>query len=309
VPRDRTVRLAVLGSSVQRPQAQKLSSRTGTALRRRIVMGCLVLLSLVLITAYFREPANGGLHAAQDAGASALRPFQVGVERVVRPFRDAWGWFDGLLDAKADNERLVEELTAVRQELAQNKAASQQNADLRQQLGIDAPPRFDLVPAVIVSHAAKQFEQDVVVSVGSDHGVDVNDPVVTAKGLVGRVVHVTSGTARVTLLTDASTYVSAEDADTGATGLVGAGRAGSGSLVLDMVDKRFEVAVGDTVVTSGSRRGEESSLYPRGIPIGEVTSVGRSDIDVYMQIQVRPYVDFGSLDAVTVLASTERDGS
>jgi rod shape-determining protein MreC len=308
VPRDRTVRLAVLGSSVQRPHPQKLSARTGPALRRRIVMGCLVLLSLVLITAYFREPADGGLHAAQGAGASALRPFQVGIERVVRPFRDAWGWFDGLLEAKADNERLVEELTALRQELAQNKAASQQNAHLRQQLGIDAPPRFDLVPAVILSHAAKQFEQEVVVSVGSDDGVEVNDPVVTAKGLVGRVVHVTSGTARVTLLTDESTYVSAEDADTGAKGLVGAGRAGSGSLVLDMVDKRFEVADGDTVVTSGSRRGEEPSLYPRGIPIGEVSSVGRSDTEIYMQIQVRPFVDFGSLDAVTVLASKERNG-
>jgi rod shape-determining protein MreC len=271
-------------------------------------MGCLVLLSLLMITAYFREPPTGGLHAAQDTGATALRPFQVGIERVVRPFRDAWGWFDGLLDAKADNERLVEELTALRQEVAQNKAASQQNADLRQLLGIDAPPGFDLVPAVIVSHAAKQFEQEVVVSVGSDDGVEVNDPVVTATGLVGRVVHVASGTARVTLLTDQSTYVSAEDADTDAKGLIGAGRAGSGSLVLDMVDKRFEVAVGDTVVTSGSRRGEEPSLYPRGIPIGEVTSVGRSDTEVYMQIQVRPYVDFGSLDAVTVLAATERDG-
>ena len=271
-------------------------------------MGFLVLLSLVLITAYFREPSDGGLHSAQGVGATALRPFQVGIERVVRPFRDAWGWFDGLLDAKAENERLAEEVTALRQELAQNKAASQQNAHLRQQLGIEAPPGFELVPAVIVSHAAKQFEQEVVVSVGSDDGVEVNDPVVTGSGLVGRVVHVTSGTARVTLLTDQSTYVSAEAATTGAKGLIGAGRAGSGSLVLDMVDKRFKVTVGDTVVTSGSRRGEEPSLYPRGISIGEVTSVGRSDTEVYLQIQVRPFVDFGSLDAVTVLAAKDERG-
>ena len=298
-----------MGSSVQRPPAQKLSSRTRTALKRRIVMGVLVLLSLLMITAYFRESPNGSLHEAQGVGATVLRPFQVGIERVVRPFRDAWGWFDGLLDAKAENERLTEQLTSLRQELAQNKAASQQNQDFRQLLGIEAPPRFDLVSAVIVSHAASQFEQEVVVSVGTDHGVEVNDPVVTAKGLVGRVVHVTDGTARVMLLTDEGSFVSAEDADSGAKGLITAGRAGSGSLALDMVDKRFVVDEGDTVVTSGSRRGEEPSLYPRGIPIGEVSSVGLSDTEIYMQIQVRPYVDFGSLDTVTVLTSNGGRGS
>ncbi len=109
-----------------------------------------------------------------------------------------------------------------------------------------------------------------------------------------------------TLLTDASSFVSAEDAEHGAKGLIKAGRAGSGSLVLDMVDKRFVVNEGDTIVTSGSELGEQPSLYPRGIPIGEVTSVGRSDTEIYMQIQVRPFVDFGSLDAVTIL--TRRSG-
>jgi rod shape-determining protein MreC len=272
-------------------------------------MGVLVLLSLVMITAYFRESPNGGLHEAQGAGATVLRPFQVGIERIVRPFRDAWGWFDGLLDAKSENERLTEEVTALRQELAQAKAATQQNQDLRQLLGIEAPPGFDLVSAVILSHAASQFEQEVVISVGSDNGVEVNDPVVTAKGLVGRVVHVTDGTSRVMLLTDEGSFVSAEDVNHGAKGLIGAGRAGSGSLVLDMVDKRFVVRVGDEVVTSGSQLGEEPSLYPRGIPIGEVSSVGDSDTEIYKQIQVRPYVDFGSLDSVTVLTSKETGGS
>jgi rod shape-determining protein MreC len=59
-------------------------------------------------------------------------------------------------------------------------------------------------------------------------------------------------------------------------------------------------------VTAGWRAGGLSSLYPQGIPIGEVTSFGLTDTDVFQQVQVEPYVDFGALDAVIVLRPLER---
>ena len=62
-----------------------MSSRSANALKRRIVAGVLVLLSLVLITIYFREPAGGGLHGVQSGGATVLRPFEVGAERIAAP--------------------------------------------------------------------------------------------------------------------------------------------------------------------------------------------------------------------------------
>ena len=64
----------------------------------------LVLVSLGLITVYFREANDGPLHAAQRIGVSVLMPFEVAGERVARPFRDSWGWMSDLLDAK-DDER------------------------------------------------------------------------------------------------------------------------------------------------------------------------------------------------------------
>ena len=127
-----------------------------------------------------------------------------------------------------------------------------------------------------------------------------------ADGLVGRVTAVTPDTAQVTLLTDESTSVSARDLQTEATGLVENGRAGSGSLVLSRVEKRYEVHQGDEIVTAGSQRGQLPSLFPRGISVGRVTFVGRTDTDLYLRIQVRPSVDFGSLDAVVVLVPKGR---
>lgn len=63
---------------------------------------------------------------------------------------------------------------------------------------------------------------------------------------------------------------------------------------------------GDEIVTAGWRAGALSSLYPKGIAIGRVTSVGQTDTDLFQQVQIDPYVDFGALDAVIVLVPNER---
>ena len=84
-------------------------SRTGRAFRARLVAALLVLVSLALITVYFRESDEGPLHAAQRIGVSVLMPFEVAGERVARPFRDAWAWTSDLLDAKDENDELRRE--------------------------------------------------------------------------------------------------------------------------------------------------------------------------------------------------------
>jgi rod shape-determining protein MreC len=72
------------------------------------------------------------------------------------------------------------------------------------------------------------------------------------------------------------------------------------------VTKDKVVDRGDTIITAGWKSGKLASLYPRGIPIGVVTSVGELDTDIYKQIQVDPFVDFSSLDSVLVLVSKEK---
>ena len=70
------------------------------------MLGTLVLLSLALITASFRERPDGPLHDAQGAIAGALQPLEVAAERIARPFRDAYGWTKDLFNARSENEKL-----------------------------------------------------------------------------------------------------------------------------------------------------------------------------------------------------------
>jgi rod shape-determining protein MreC len=302
VPRNRTVRLAVLGSSVQRAAAEKYPSRSGTALRRRLVVGLLVLLSLMLMTVYFRESSSGGLHRFQDTGATILRPFQVVADRVAQPFEDVYAWFDGLRDAKAEAERLREENARLRLEASQIETARREVASLKRLLDLRFPATFPddfaHVAVSVLSSPRTQFDQSVIVSAGSNAGIEVDDAVVNGVGLVGRVVHVSPGTAKVMLLTDPSSAAAAVDISAGstATGVVQAARAGSGALVFERVSKDEVVERGDRVITKGTREGELESLYPAGIPIGEVTHWNQTDTDPYKTVQLKPFVDFDDLD-------------
>jgi len=310
VPRGRSARPTALGVTVRRLPSTHPSSRGAGALRRRLIVGVLVLLSLVLITLSFRSGEDGPLSGVQSAGSTVLRPFAVGLERIAQPFRDAYGWTDSLLTARSDAEQLEAEVRELRQRAIQSEFALQENAYLRRLLDYrDAarfPGDFDPIAAEVIGRPAGAFTQAITVAAGSRNGVRVNDPVVTADGLVGLVTRVTPSTARIQLLTDQEAAVSAIDLRTTAEGIVRHARGTRETLVLDRVRKRDVVEVGDEIVTAGWRSGGLTSLYPKGIPIGRVTSVGQTDTDLFQQVQIDPYVDFGSLDAVLVLVPRAR---
>ena len=154
----------------------------------------------------------------------------------------------------------------------------------------------------MISQPSRAFDQTIVVSAGSDDGVAVDAPVVTADGLVGTVTRVTANAARVRLLTDESSAVSALDLTTGAAGIVEHGQSGD-SLVLSRVSKKEVVHEGDEIITAGTRSGELASRYPKGITIGHVTFVGQLNTDLYLQVLVVSDVDFSALDSVLVLVS------
>jgi rod shape-determining protein MreC len=272
-------------------------------------MGILVLLSIALLTVYFRESAGGPLHRTQGVGAAILRPFEVGTERIARPFRDTYGYFHGLAVARSQNARLRAEAQHYRQLYLQNATAAHDNLQLRRLLNYEQGPSFPAdyrpVNTPVLAGPPSQFEQQVVVAAGSNQGIHRYDPVVTPAGLVGDVTKVFSNVARVTLLTDDQSAVGAMNLRS-ASGLVRHGASPGGTLILDQVTKDQVVYRGDRILTQGSLAGGLPSIYPRGIPIGTVTHVGQSDVGLYKDIQISPFVDFSSLESVIVLVPKVR---
>jgi rod shape-determining protein MreC len=303
VPRHRTARVSRL-STFPRPRSPGSSPRDKGVLARRLVAAALVVASLVLLTVYLRESEDGALHAAQRLGQAALQPFQVAGERIARPFQDAYSWFDGLVDAKGERDRLQAQVQELQQKVAQYENATQENARLRGLLQfIDGPglDDYDRITTRVLAQPSSPFDQTILIAAGASSGIKEDSPVVTPDGLVGLVTKVSSGAAEVTLLTDQSIAVSAYDVQSEAPGVLRHGAGGSSSLLLDRVEKDLVVEEGDLIETAGWSVGDLRSLYPKGIPIGKVTSVGLQDIDLYQRIQVEPFVNFDSLSEVVVL--------
>ena len=269
-----------------------------------MIVGVLVLLSLVLITVSFRSSALDGV---QGTAVSVLRPFEVAADRVTRPFRDAVNWSRGLVDAKAENKKLRAKNAALTQQLILDEGAVQENVQLKAALNYHGPPsiaNFDQVHAAVVVNPLNAIDQSVEIGAGSHDGVHVGNVVVASSGgLVGTVARVFGTESRVTLLTDDQSAVTASDlTHPSAVGVIKRGGGGSDVLILDRVAKNEAVNDGDTIITAGTLGpGALPSLFPRGIPIGSVTSQSNNDVNAFKNIQVSPLVDFTSLQSVIVL--------
>jgi len=270
----------------------------------------LVLLSLAFLTVSIRESSNGPLHRFQGYGSTATKPFQVVADRVAQPFQDGYGWIHGMLQAKDENKKLNQELESLRRSRVRQKNAEAEVAQLEALLNYERAPRFPQdfreVNVEVMTPATGPFEQTIVIAAGQNRDIRINDPVVVGDGLVGRISQVGPTTSKVTLVSDPTFAASARDLRTGAEGIVRHPAGGSDVLILDGVKVDKKVREGDSVITSGWVRPDLSSLYPREISIGRITSVGQSDVNPTKQIQVEPTVDFTALDAVIVLISKNR---
>jgi rod shape-determining protein MreC len=274
---------------------------------RRIVLAVLVILALALLTVSFRSPTSGALHDMQGYGASALKPFQIAAERVARPFRDVYGYFSGLASAKSENAKLRRELRDVRATANSNLAGARQADELKRLLhyegGANYPKDYRTVNTTVISYPSGASTQQVTIAAGSNSGIQIGTPIVTADGLLGHVTNVFPDTAQVMLLTDPDSSIPARDVTHGVAGII---RHGQGNtLILDRVSKAATVQKGDIIVTQGTVNPRYPDLYPYGIQIGSVLSANATDIASYYTVQVTPYARLDSLDAVAALISTK----
>jgi rod shape-determining protein MreC len=269
------------------------------------VLALLVGLSIALLTAYFGESASGGLHAIQRGFLEALAPLQEGASRALKPARDLVGWAGDVFDAKSDNKKLRRQVRELQARVAAAETASRDARELRALVGFNRssgfPEGYEPVSARVIARSPTVWYATITIDKGSDQGVHVDQPVTNGTGLVGRVSDVAPDASRVTLLTDHTSGVSAQVVPDGANGVVKATVGNPSDLILDFVQKGRAVSRGATVITSGWRSSKLESLFPRGIPIGEVTRVDSDERELYQRVHLRPYADLRDLDLVEIL--------
>jgi rod shape-determining protein MreC len=194
-----------------------------------------------------------------------------------------------------ENRRLRGEVEALRLRLLQLSDLENDMRRLGSAVQYTTPPvgRIRAVDVVYVDHAS--WLRTLLIYTG-DTPARVNQPVLSASGLVGRVVTVAGPYSKVQLITDRAASVGAMILRTRRQGVVRGGSiGGAGELTLDYVPRQADVRPGDKVLTAGI-----DGVYPRGIPIGTVLKVEKSG-QLFHSILMAPAVDLGALDQVYLL--------
>jgi rod shape-determining protein MreC len=277
--------------------------------RRRAVLALLVLTCFVLLSVYYREGSAGPLHKMQRGVGTVFSPFQGVADRGLKPARDLVNWFGETFDARGENENLKKELAEAREELVAAQTQVQQGREVKKLLALSSsgliPAGREPVTARIIARSPTVWYSTVQIDAGSGDGIRVDDPVVTGDGLVGRVSMLTPNTAQVTLITDHTSSVAARVEPVGATGVIEPEVGNPDDLVLDFVRDGKDINETQPVVTAGFSSDGLDSLYPPGIPIGEVSESSLAEQEAYQRVHVRPYADLRDMEFVQVLITPE----
>ena len=271
--------------------------------RRRAVLVLLVVVCLVLISTHFSEGEDGPLHSLENGVGSILNPIEEGASRALKPARDLVNWFDETFDARGENEDLRTQVDELRDELVATREAVAK-AELTKQVDelVDKSELsgYEPVPAAVTVRSSSVWFSTVTIDQGSSSGVAENDAVVTGQGLVGRVESVKGGSARVKLITDPTSGVTARGLGGGPTGTIQPAVGDPGGLIFDLIQSEDQPRDGSTLVTAGftDSTGNLASRLPSGIPVGEVDESSATDAAKQATIHVKPFAD---LSQVTVL--------
>jgi rod shape-determining protein MreC len=275
--------------------------------RRRAVLTLLILGSFLLLTISYGH----GSGSIQDGVSTIFSPLESVANRALKPARDLVDWFDKTFEARGENSRLSEELEQARTQAVAGQEAIQENAQLRKLLKLDQDPviatsEFEPVTGRVIARSPTVWHSSVAVDVGSGDGAVVDDPVISGDGLVGEISAVQPNSSQVQLITDHASAVSAKVLPLGVQGVIRPSVGDPQDLVLDFINSTKTVSVGQTVVTSGWRAQGLASLFPPGIPVGEVTKASVLEQEASQQVHVRPFADLANLDLVQVLTGGPR---
>jgi rod shape-determining protein MreC len=272
--------------------------------RRRAVVAALVAVSLILLTAYFGGSSSDPLHAVQRGVVTVFSPIQKGASIALSPFRDVANFFSDTFKAKSEVGKLRTEVSQLQARLARAQYAASLNAQLSKQVGLDntnSLASYRPVAAHVTFRDPSLWCATVEVDRGTADGVRVDDPVTGDGALVGQVTVAGSNFSIVTLITDHTMAEAAQVQDSsGDTGVLVPAVGNPNQLVLQYLPRNATVQKDQQVVTVGFRSGALQDLYPPGIPIGQVSSVG-NDLANNGQVPVTPAADLRHLDVVQIL--------
>lgn len=234
-----------------------------------------------------------------------------GQSLVSKPANGVAGFFENVADLKntyKENKKLKKRLEELAKLEIEVNDLKKDNQDLRAIIGGKEKDLrdFETVQATVISRNPDRWQEHIVIDKGEVAGIKPNLAVITANGLLGKVISTAPMTAKVELLTanNPKTRISviiqgegeAEDID---RGIIEGYDMEKEMLILKRIPIDAEVKAGQKVITSGL-----GGVFPAGLPIGTVKETEPEVHGLTQTVYVKPAVKFNGLKHVMVVSRT-----
>jgi rod shape-determining protein MreC len=265
-----------------------------------ILVGVLFLQVLGLATQVKRggngnDPENTRLIRVWAVGA--ITPFERILVWAQNGTGDIWHNYFYLRGVRAENRQLKDQIEQMRLQQVRLSEDAAQARRLQSLVAFKEQFISRTVAAQVIGSSGSDLSRIVYIDKGENAGIKRDMAVMTADGIVGKVLVAYASVSQVLLISDQSSGVGALLEKTRLQGVL-RGTA-NGEVVLERVMSDEQVSVGESVLTSGG-----DQIFPKGLPVGTVTKVGNGK-DLFLNIKVKPAADLGKLEEVLVLVENK----
>ncbi|PLX86731.1 MAG: rod shape-determining protein MreC [Desulfuromonas sp.] len=266
--------------------------------RHRIAILAVVLLFLSLLLYSYNLRHKGTTTLFEQTVLTITTPLQRGVDGFVKEVGQLWMNYLWLIDTRQENLRLRDEMAQLRARLSAEKEISLENQRLRRLLDFSEDFHHTVLPARVIAEDISSWARTIVLNKGTAAGLREGLPVVAAEGVVGRIIKVAPNSARVLLITDASSAVAALVQRTRTRGVA---RGAGDHLSLDYASRQAALKLDDLLITSGM-----GGVFPKGLVVGRIGLIEQGRFGLFQRVDLIPAADFSRLEEVLVLLEDQQ---
>ena len=260
-----------------------------------IIITAIILVILVIIT----NMDISKLYNVENVVGKIISPIQNGITYLQNKINGNNVFFADLNELRNENEKLKQKNSELEQQLRELEVIKAENETLKQYGALaEKYQSFKTTPAYVINRDITNYSKTIVINVGREDGIEENMAVIADEGLVGKVISVTSNTAKVQTIVDSASATSSITSSTRDTMICKGTIDGTSTLKATYIAIDSNIIEGDSVESSGL-----GGIYPKGIHIGKVTKVieGKNKID--KRVEVETAVDFSKLETVLIITN------
>lgn len=261
-----------------------------------LLLGVILLVGLIFFSLSDRDNVNLPERIVKDVVGVGQTMFSKPAHFVT----DIFDSIDSLLNTYKENQQLKGRLDEFATVQAEVTTLRTENAELKEIVGkTDSLRDYNPIQATVIARNPDQWEEKIILDKGTNSGVQENMAVITAQGLIGKVILTTPLTSTVELVSTQNPNYRVSAMVIGGNedvfGLIEGFDAEREELLLKRIDADIDIKEGQQVISSGL-----GGIFPRGLVIGEITEVAIDEFGLTKLAYVRPAADFMLLDHVMI---------